>query len=466
MPFLSRRSVDPLASVSPLKGRGYPSKLSDLSQNPRNRARSEASLFRRVSTLFTPRRRWSSKVSLSPTNSSSVGVGYVRSYPWNTLPRVSSDSTPHSSLEIRRPSGLGRRASFLLSSDTISDAESFGKVLDEGDTVAVGTVSLPNLLGGANYYAPGISRPHIELPSPSYTASFALSDSIFRHVLEFLPRNNLPIVALVSRGFCSAARYALYHSLDLQNMTESSLEKLFNVLASREDIAAQVASLYCHCWPCKLASMGSGPSIPAGGIRQAFQNMYNLKCLTLPSFVSILSHSPSFTFSLTHLTILDKRMTPSQMVVLRSWLATQPSLEALSFPHLAELSGTASVDEWVPSCDPSDHCSYTILPALKSLHASAEIVSALCFAMDTPIQHLTLDVRGTLYTGLRPGTVIRALRGVRDMHIIFAPEVDKRTVEKFLGVTGSALAGENKAAAMKSLEVEVLWTDNDAAEVR
>lgn len=441
--------------MSPPRDRGYPQKQLGLSQNPRNRARSEASLFRRVSTLFTVRRRTSSKASFSKTNTSSTGIGYIHACPWTTLPRLSSDSTPHSSLEIRRPSGLGRRASLLESDDSIALSESF----DGGDTPPTGFASLPNLLGGG-FHSPDISR-------PPYTASFALPDPIFRVVLEFLPRNDLPVVALVSRGFCSAARYALYHSLDIQNMKESSWERLYNVLASRKELAALVVSFYCHSWP----SWGPASpdnrlsSVPSGDVRQAFQNMYNLKSLTLPSFISILSHTPSFTFSLTHLTILDEKMTQSQLVALRSWLATQPSLESLSFPHLAEYTSTdpSFVDEWVPA---SGHGPFTtILPRLESLHASAEIVSALSFAMSNPIQHLRLDVHETLYTGLRPSSVIRSLSGVHDMHIIFAPEVDKRTVEKFLGVTGTMLTGQNNPKAMKSLEVEVLWTDNDAAEV-
>ena len=456
MPFLSRRSVDPLTSVSPPKGRAYPQKPSALSQNPRIRTRSEASLFRRVSTLFTVRRRSSTKASFSQTNASSAGIGYIHSYPWNTLPRVStgSDSTARSSLsEIRRPSGLGRPASLLESSDLFANNDSFGTALNGGETPTA-LASLPNLLCGVSHPLGDRSRPHRD---PCCTASFTLPDPIFRAVLEFVPRQHLPAVARVSRGFCAAARYALYHALDSHHMQASAREKLYSVLASRKELAALVVSFYCHAGP---------SSVLSGDVRHAFQNMCNLKSLTLPSFVSILSHTPSFTFSLTHLTILDEKMTQSQLVALRSWLATQPSLESLSFPHLAEYT-SAEPSEWASASEPNGHSTpfTTTLPGLKSLRASAEIISALCFAMRHPIQHLTLDVHATLYTGLRPGAVIRSLRGVRDMHVIFAPEVDRRTVEKFLGVTGSMLTGDNNPEAMKSLEVEVSWTDNDGAEV-
>jgi len=205
-------------------------------------------------------------------------------------------------------------------------------------------------------------------------------------------------------------------------------------------------------------------------VRQALQNMYNLKSLTLASFASIISHTPSLTFSLTHLTILDKKITQSQLVAMRSWFATQPSLESLSFPSLVECTSTdpSFIDEWDPVVDPSQTDGYgsftTLLPGLKSLRASTEIASTLCLAMHNPIEHLTLDVHETLYTGLRPSSVVRSLNGVRDMHIVFGPEVDKRTVEKFLGVAGSMLTGADKAEAMKSLEVEVSWMDSDAPE--
>lgn len=85
--------------------------------------------------------------------------------------------------------------------------------------------------------------------------------------------------------------------------------------------------------------------------------------------------------------------------------------------------------------------------------------------MHNLIKHLTLDVHATLYMGLCPSTVIHSLSSVCDMHIIFTPEVNKRTVKMFLGITGSMLMGEDKVAAMKSLEVEVLWMDDNAAQV-
>ena len=475
MPFLSRRSVDPLTPTS-LREKGCPQKPFDLPQTlPRSRARSESNILKRVSTLFTVRRR--SKISFSQPDASPLGIEYRCTHPWPTLARLSSNSTPQSSLEIRRPSGLGRRASLLKSndSDSTTDSESFEVIPDEqGDTVPTGFASLPNLLGAGFRMPERVTYPARDFPRTRRTASFTLPDAIFRAVLEFLPRNHLPIVALVSHGFCSAARYALYHSLDVQTITEPSLEKLYSVLVRRKELAALVVSFYCHVWPSpELGSPDGGrvSSIPLDDVRQALQNMYNLKSLTLASFASILSQTPSLTFSLTHLTILDKKITQSQLVAMRSWFATQPSLESLSFPHLVECTGTdpSFVDEWDPVVDPSPtegHGSFTtVLPGLKSLRASTEIVSTLCFAMHNPVKHLTLDVHETLYKGLRPSSVIRSLNGVRDMHIIFGPEVDKRTVEKFLGVAGSMLTGEDKAEAMKSLEVEVSWTDSDAPEV-
>ena len=466
MPFLSRRSVDPFSPHI-----SFPKKSSSLPQTPRSRARSEASLFRRVSTLLTTvRRRTPAKPSVSKPTTSLPGVEYRCPHPWSTLPRVSSHSTPESSLEIRRPSGLGRRASILGSTDS-TDSESL--VRDEADTVPTGFASLPNLLGGAVRSPERVTYTPLEFPRKRRTATFALPELVFRAVLEFLPRNDLAVVALVSRQFCATARHALYHSLDVQTLAESSLEKLYDVLATRRQLAALVVSFYCHSWPSWELAFPDGriSSVPSDHVRQALQNMYNLKTLTLASFASILSHTPSLTFSLTHLTILDKMITQSQLVAMRSWFTTQPSLESLSFPHLVECTSSdpSFVDDWASIADPSQtdgHGSFsTILPGLKSLRASTEIVSTLCCAMHNPIEHLTLDVHETLYTGLRPSTVIRPLGGVRDMHIVFGPEVDKRTVEKFLAMTGSMLTGEDKAEAMKSLEVEVSWTDNDAAEV-
>ncbi|KAH0835799.1 hypothetical protein J3R83DRAFT_9654 [Lanmaoa asiatica] len=456
MPFLSRRSVDPQAPTSLPRDRSYFKRQSEGAQTPRIRARSEASLFRRVSTLFAVRRRTSSKASSPHTNISPAGIGYSRPYPQTMLPRVSSDSTPQPSLEIRRPSGLGRRASLLESNDSITDSESFDK---EGEDMA----PVAHFIRQKDRIRISGFRPRVtRRPSLSPTPFSALSLNSFHETISLSLR-------IVSRGLCSAARYALYHSLDAQTIAESPLEKLYNVLACKKELAALVVFFHCHSWPSWQPASSDG-RVSSDDVRQALQNMHNLKSLTLPSFASMLSHTPSFTFSLTHLTILDKKITQSQLVALRSWLVTQSSLESLSFPHLVEYPSTdpSFVDEWAPIADPSRTNGYnpftTLLPGLKSLHASTEIVSMLCFAINNPIQHLTLDVHETLFTGLRPSSVIRSLNGVREMHVIFAPEVDKRTVEKFLGVTGSMLTGEDKGEAMKSLEVEVSWTDNDAAE--
>ncbi|KAG9312756.1 hypothetical protein JVU11DRAFT_7190 [Chiua virens] len=444
-------------STSPPKDRVYPQMQSDLPQTIRSRARSEASVFKRVSTLFGSRRRTSSK-TISQTNASpaGIGIGYIHACPPTMFPRVSSDTTPQSSLEIRRPSGLGRRASLL----------DFGRLLEEEeDTKPTGFVSLPNLSGGGAFYSSERTFPRFS-PLPARPAAyFVLAEPIFRVVLEFLPRSHLPDVALVSHGFFSAARYALYHSLDVQETAELSLEKLFNVLACKRELATLVVSFHCSSWPSwELASPdGRVTSVPSDDVRRAFQNMYHLKSLTVPSFSSILSYTPSLAFSLTHLMILDQKITQSQLATLHGWLVTQLSLESLSFPDLVEYTGTdpSLVHEWGYAVDSSKTdglSSFTTpLPGLKSLRASTEIVSTLCLAMNNPIQHLTLD-------GLRPSTVIRSLNGVRDMHIIFGPEVDKRTVEKFLAVAGTMLSGKDKAEAIKSLEVEVLWTDSDAAE--
>jgi len=94
-------------------------------------------------------------------------------------------------------------------------------------------------------------------------------------------------------------------------------------------------------------------------------------------------------------------------------------------------------------------------------------MTIICSLLAQPLHTVILDVTTTLYTGLRPAAVLRAIQGVSELDVIFTHEVDKRTVEKFLGAAGGILSeGDSSSGhALIVLEVEVLWMEDDAAEV-
>ncbi|KAF8836579.1 hypothetical protein BDN67DRAFT_973963 [Paxillus ammoniavirescens] len=470
MPFLSRRSVEPLG---PSEARDSSRRFS-LRDTPRNRAASDG-VFRRVSTLFSGRKRTHSKPSPSQSvpGHGSAGIGFIRSHPLILSARSSTSSTKSSS-EIRRPSGLGRRADSLESMQSLAVSEGYGRPVG-GTRAKTGFASLPNLLGGPSHF-PDISIPDPAVQCARQDGSLALPDELLQAILVLLPRRDLPITALVSRRFCSATRHALYRSLDFQHIAEPRVEKLCDVLARKTELAEQVITLTCHFWPTSKPSSPDGITalFPSADFLDALQNMRNLKNLTLQSFTSVLSHAPSLSFSLTKLMILDAKITQSQLMDVRNWLNSQSFLESLSFPNLVEFIGFEHPSQQSPGernpaaalSQPTNDDQFTssFLPRLTQLHASTQITTLLCSAMTRRMRHLTLDVHETLYTGLRPSTVLRALQGVREMHIIFGHEVDKRTVEKFLGAAGGMLAKEDGTEALESLEIEVMWVDDGAAE--
>ena len=452
MPFLSRRRPEPQVrffdSDLELSGRKTHEPLT-----PRSRAVS-VGVFTRVSTLFGTRKRTRSKPP--PLNSTHFRnpLGLVRSSPV-ILSRLSNDSTPPSSLEIRRPSGLGRRA---------SDLESIGQSDDDG-APPTNEFSKP----------PMAIRPPRELKrfDENFPLPLPLPGEIIATILFFLRRSDLPAAALVSRGFCSVTRHVLYCSLDFQSLTESQLESLCGTLATHSELAVRVRTLFCHFWPRSKSLSAGGYTTPSAEFIQALQNMRNLQVLTMQSFASILMYSPLLTFSLTELTILDESFTQAQLTDLRTWLASQSRLRSLSFLNLVEFvassdSDSSSHEGTTSSIYSSEQkCLAEFLPALQMLHAPTSLATNILSDTRHSVKQVGLHVHDTLYTGLRPTVVLRALKGASELHVIFGHGVDRRTAEKFLGTAGSILIGEyeDNKKVLESLHVEVTWSDEDAAEV-
>lgn len=113
MHFLSSRSTEPSRRNSDLdiaEGRCTPASI------PIQEKISTHSVLKRVTTLFNPRKRTLSK-SADPLRHGTGGnapVGFIRDSA-TVYPRSSSSSSSGSPDEIRRPSGLGRRASLMES---------------------------------------------------------------------------------------------------------------------------------------------------------------------------------------------------------------------------------------------------------------------------------------------------------------------------------------------------------------
>jgi hypothetical protein len=194
--------------------------------------------------------------------------------------------------------------------------------------------------------------------------------------------------------------------------------------------------------------------------------MSNLETLTLRTFVSVFSQSASLSFRLKTLVILDDTISTEQIIDILDFLKNQSSLQHLAFPNVVEnlFSPESSFRQHILA---SGLARETILPSLSQLHAPPQLTMAICSLLGQTLQTVVLDVTTTLYTGFRPAAILRAIQGVSKLDVVFTHEVDKRTVEKFLGAAGGILSGSGAANSLGLvvLEVEVLWMDDDTAEV-
>jgi hypothetical protein len=96
--------------------------------------------------------------------------------------------------------------------------------------------------------------------------------------------------------------------------------------------------------------------------------------------------------------------------------------------------------------------SVTLLPNLTNLHAPPSLVIALASPPSSlstdhngrqrPLHSVHINITSTLYSGLRPSTIMSKLTGVtRRLGLYFSENVDRRSVEKVLGAAGSSLGG-------------------------
>ncbi|KAG1744778.1 hypothetical protein EDB19DRAFT_1694215 [Suillus lakei] len=436
MPFLSRRSAEPLRPSSDLDIAGGRSAAADTAPQEKSPNR----VLKRVTTLFNPRKRTLSK-NTSPMRYGAGGhgaVGFIRDAA-AVYPRSSSDSSTASPDEIRRPSGLGRRASLMESLQLPSESIDLERSNGTGGSLA-------------------------EHTTHAGVAIQSLPMELLETVLSFLPKFDLPRIALVSAQLCDASRNTLYRILDFQSISEPQVEKLCTILATYTSLAARVQSLSCHFWPATTST--DGHLIPSLDLTTALHNMSNLECLTIRTFVPVFSQSPPLLFRLKTLVILDDTISLQQITDILHFLRKQTSLQYLAFPNVVEKPFSAECSSHQHAFA-SGFAQETILPSLSQLHAPPQLTMTICSLLGQTLQTIVLDVTTTLYTGLQPAALLRAIQGVSKLDVVFTHEVDKRTVEKFLGAAGGILSGSGASSSrgLIVLEVEVLWMEDDTAEI-
>ncbi|KAJ8593746.1 hypothetical protein M405DRAFT_575005 [Rhizopogon salebrosus TDB-379] len=436
MHFISGRSAEPSRTTSDLDIVGG---RSTAAVDGPIQEKISTNVLKRVSALFNPRKRTLSK-SVSPLRHGNAPVGFIRDAATVYSRSSSASSTGSQPDEIRRPSGLGRRASLM-----------------ESLQLPIGSVELVASNGDGGPFAEHMTR-----SCDSRTAaSQSLPVELLETILSFLPKFDLPRIALVSPQFCEATRNIVYQTLDFQTISEPRVEKLCTVLATNVSLAARVRSFSCHFWPATTSS--DGDFTPSSDFTSALRNMSNLESLTIRSFVPVLSQSPLPPFLLKTLVILDETISPQGAKDLLRFLRNQTSLQSFALPNVIEQA--CSLDYF--SHQGSGLARDTILPSLSQLHAPPQLMTRICSLLTYPLHTVILDVTTTLYTGLRPADVLRAIQGVSELDVIFTHEVDKRTVEKFLGAAGGILSESDGSSShsLVVLEVEVLWVEDDAADI-
>ena len=256
----------------------------------------------------------------------------------------------------------------------------------------------------------------------------------------------------------------------------------------------------------------------------ALDRMTNITSLTLPAFdASLLSHHTAF--GLTRLTFMNYTMSESDARALFSWLDGQTNIASLRFLNLEDVSTPLKNSDTVPCRSSSSDgrpgtapsflmpFSFTVspqssplstnfqrqspplvptvispfdspnlLPNLVELHATPSILTSLAPSPPStpstpshphppspqpllrPLTTVFLNITTTLYTGLRPATLMSSLRGILHLCLRFGREVDRRTFEKVVGAAGGVLGGgeggtegervkEGEWIGLRSLEV-------------
>ncbi|KAG6868856.1 hypothetical protein C0993_008985 [Termitomyces sp. T159_Od127] len=422
---------------------------------------------------------------------------------WKVINRSSSPTESDISFDdIRRPSGLGRAISISSNRSlppspfTVADKDSPFRFATKNDHERTRALSSPHshwsteaLEGVINnklqlQRSVSITRRNKACPPPP------MPHEVLINILTFASRHTVASSALSSRDWYAAARLVLYQTLDLRTLAPEKVKLLVTLLAYRHDLAELVRSFECHTWPDFFppSSNLDEPHTPHPSFSPAltavftiaFQNMHLVTSLVLPSFDhTFLRHHSAF--GLRKLTIISHAMSSNETAQLFAWLDGQTNITHLAFPNLLDLNNTlecfpipkiSAPDSIItntcststpvltlskslvfplnrlPSASPFD--SPSLLPVLTTLTATPSISNSLTanrhLARSRPLRHITLNINDTLYTGLRPSSLLTPLRGITTLSLKFSNVVDRRTIAKILSA-GAVLALSSSPAS-------------------
>ncbi|EIM80689.1 uncharacterized protein STEHIDRAFT_125711 [Stereum hirsutum FP-91666 SS1] len=407
-----------------------------------------------ITNIFTIRQKRESGASNLPN---------IRA--WGSLSRSPSPPSP----DIRRPSGLGRRASIMTVNSTMStpttpslpvppSVDGLGRAARHlsSPTIVVSepvvaprqpspplpplprlpakpsrkastptpSTSTPSTSTPSTPTPPATnpSTPTTSTPTPSTPSTPSRRATIpFRSVFAFLPKHDLTSLARVSKQFRTDSRHALYHALDLSDCDDHPIDQCITLLASKKEIADLVQSFVCPSFPTH------SPSFTLA-LTMAFNNMRNLTSVSLPRFLPDVLQGASF--RLKSVTLRQDSMPDPAAFI--SWLSSQPDITSLSFPYLTSAADLSTLFA-------SSQCASNLTRFAGPPPLAARV------APGRPLTSITLHVDSTLYDGLRPAALMSALAqstvSLTSLSIISStPQaVDARTLAKLFLAAGSGL---------------------------
>ncbi|KAH9927655.1 uncharacterized protein B0H18DRAFT_1003044 [Fomitopsis serialis] len=404
-------------------------------QSPSAASFTESVRERRLSALsfiserfaHKPRFRW------PRTSGLSGGIGHTVDFP-RTYSRESTPSPTGSLEDIQIPVGLGRRA---------SESE-----LQPPDT--------PQAEDGF-LIVPGNDQRNRTHSAPSSSVSRSVKrKSLLTVVFSFATRRDALSLTRVSRR----------------------VDRCISQLASNRTFASYVHHFACTSLP------APGAALSAVSFAIAFTNMHALESLTIPDYdACFLTHT---SFRLKRLRIMSEFTRPNDWKALWVWLAKQPELISLSFPHLLQNPADCSLPEAAPAdtahqdtdagadtpfedtlAPAAPRLPAYLLPRLAHFHGPASLAAAV--VPGRPVRSVTLHVHTTLYDGLKPSAIMSALTrsrtGVVRMGVsVSLTQVDARTLERVFMSAGAELGSQLEVLAVEwVLDDEVLYRQLSAA---
>lgn len=266
-------------------------------------------------------------------------------------------------------------------------------------------------------------------------------------ILSFLPRLKIYELSALSHSFHTAANSILYTSLSQPR------HSLIRLLASRADIAELVRTFILRLWPSSFPCEDDGMLIlgkETATFTIALQNMSSLRRLVLPKFdLALLRHHTAFGLSSVEF-LQDQFDDEDAQREVFGWLDGQINITDLAFTNLLEpevQKGEQPASDFLarrptltspPQSISTLLCSPTLLPNLRRIHITPTLLAHLAPTRSS-LSDVSININSTLYTGLRPASLISSLRGktVRRLRFWFFEEVDRRTQDKVLSSASS-----------------------------